>query len=235
MVSLMLSLSADARASLAAGDAALLRKVRALKSPGLSVMALAGEQDWVTSRESTLPKSLSQILQIQQRHALFDGLHLDIEPQLLSQWRSGDRAAVAAKYLDLLGRIRSATKGISLEVTTHPNYAEVNVGAQNFLRQIITVVDRVSLMAYRDQPAAAVSFARSAIAIFKQTGCSWRFGVLVNASREANISYAGTPSGTFQDDMIALDRSLRDEDAAGYAGLIFEDYRGLRTILQSSV
>jgi hypothetical protein len=229
---LMLSLGADVRSQLVDGDADLLGEVASLRHSGLTVAALGGEQDWLTRREATLPASLDEILNIQRQYAPFDGLHLDIEPQLLPAWKSGERSAVAAQYLQLLSRVRSASAGIQLEVTAHPSYAEVNVAGDTFLHQIVNQTDRISLMAYRDQPAAALNFARLALPIFKQSGSAWRFGVLANASREPDISYAETSSGQFQSDMVSLDRMLRAEATKGYEGLIFEDYRGMRSILE---
>jgi len=228
---LMLSMNASTRSSLASGDAGLLDRLGAFKRSGLTLMALGGEQDWLTRKESTLPTSLQELLQIQSQHAPFDGLHLDIEPQLLPDWKSGDRTSVGAQYLDLLARIRSAAGKQHLEVTAHPSYAEVDVSGGDLLHEVIKKVDCVALMAYRDQPDAAITFARNALPIFKSTGCSWRFGVLANSSKESGISYAGTSSSTFQADMLTLDGSLRAQGTSGYCGLIFEDYRGLNTIL----
>jgi len=228
---IMLSLSQDTRAALISGDAATLQKLDALRSGGLSVRALAGEQDWITRKATSLPRSLADVLEIARRHSAFDGLHLDVEPQLLPQWRSGDRSGVGQTYLALLSRIRKATSGMQLEVTAHPNYAEVQIDGQSLLARVIQTVDRVSLMAYRDEPAAAVSYARSAIAAFREARSSWHFGVLVNASKESSVSYYGTSDDDFQREMVTLDQSLRAEGTNGYLGLIFEDYRGLSKIL----
>jgi hypothetical protein len=57
--------------------------------------------------------------------------------------------------------------------------------------------------------------------------------VLVNPSKEANISYAGSSPRDFENAMVELDRSLRAQGSSGYAGLIFEDYRGMHTIVGS--
>ncbi len=228
---LALSLSQELRTALIGGDARVLRGLAGLRNGGTAVQALSGEQDWITRRQTSLPRSLSEILEIQQRQSAFNGLHLDIEPQLLAQWKNGDRSGVGKAYVDLLTRIRSATSGQRLEVTVHPNYAGVQLDGQSLLQRVVQIVDGVSLMAYRDKPSDAVRYAGEAISTFKETGCSWRFGVLVNASREAGVTYFGTSAADFRNDMVVLDSSLRQLGTNGFAGLIFEDYRGLRQIL----
>jgi hypothetical protein len=229
---IMLSLSKDARSSLARGDASLASQLRSMKMGGRSVWALMGEQDWVTSKKTSLPESLEDALQIQQRDALFDGFEFDIEPHLLPQWRAGDRQAVASQYLDLLSRIRSATGNNKMAVTAVPSYTELTMGdGKNLLWHIAHSVDRVSLMAYRDTPSAAIKYAQSSTAVFQSTKCPWRLGVLVNQSKESHVSYFGTPADQFKKDMVELDQSLRSAADGDYLGLIFEDSSGLSALL----
>jgi hypothetical protein len=229
---IMLSLSKDARSSLLAGDASVETQLRSLKTNGISVWALAGEQDWVTRKESALPKSLLDVLQLQQRDAFFDGFEFDIEPHLLPQWHAGDRVTVGREYLNLLSQIRGATAKTEIAVTVVPSYTEVAMDDGNsLLWHVVRTVDRVSLMAYRDTPASALKYGQSAIEVFNAAKCPWRFGVLVNQSKESHVSFFGTAADEFKKDMIALDQSLRAQSPAGYLGLIFEDSVGLMALL----
>jgi hypothetical protein len=229
---IMLSLSKDARSSLLAGDASVEAQLRSLKTNGVSVWALGGEQDWVTRKKSALPKSLLDVLQLQQRNAFFDGFEFDIEPHLLPQWHAGDRVTVGREYLNLLSQIRAATSKTELAVTVVPSYTEVAMDDGNsLLWHIVRTVDRVSLMAYRDTPSAALQYAQSSLDVFKAANSRWRFGVLVNQSKESHVSFFGTAADEFKKDMVELDQSLRAQSPAGYLGLIFEDYTGLKAML----
>jgi hypothetical protein len=231
----MLSMDAVTRAALLSGDDSTLQAMAAFQKSGVLVQALLGEADWIGASPTTLPTAVSEALEIHARHDIFAGLHLDVEPQSLAQWKAGNRATVAVEYLDLLSRIRAASGGVALEATVVPTYLEVTMpDGASLLSHVAGSVDGVALMAYRNTPDAAMRYARSAIQALPSSRCSWRFGVLVDKSDETGISYFGTDAATFQSDMVATDRAIRSGSAAGYEGLVFEDYAGLRAILAST-
>jgi hypothetical protein len=138
-------------------------------------------------------------------------------------------------HLALFETIARQARGVPLGAALHPIYAKMALpDGRNYLEALCHTLQSVSLMAYRNRPAATISWSQASIEIFERMRKPWRSGILVHSSREANISYAGRAQPAFIADMVALDRQLHGlSSSSSYRGLIFEDYKGLRAILDA--
>lgn len=231
----LLSLSAPVRARLLNEDDTLLSKLRDFRDGPIQLVALTGDPSWA-ERAGRMPRSLNELLQIQARHHLFDGLHLDIEPHALLAWREKDRrAGLLQGLIEFFDFIYKSALDLPLDAALPPQYADVVLeGGENALQSLTRRLSMVSLMAYRDTAHEVVEWAAPALRVLQKTGVPWRMGVLVHPTAERGTSYVGTPSDLFLADMARLDEMLRNSSAtATYRGLVFEDYDGLKELLGS--
>jgi hypothetical protein len=227
----LLSLSKPLLGALVAGDRETVAALTALRGAGLELVALVGEAEWVHRPDAVSP-AIAGILQLQARAPLFKAVQLDVEPHTLPDWHGAAQAEIAAAYLTFLDRIRRALGPLPLEATIHPSYAKIAVpGAPSLLASICTRIHEAGIMAYRNRPEAAVSFAAPAIDILEACGTPWRFGVLTHPSSADDLTYAGASFGAFSDAMVKFAHLFAARWPGGHGrGLVFEDYHGLTAI-----
>jgi hypothetical protein len=128
--------------SSASGDANIARSVRLLQVRGISVFALSGEPAWTFQHKAALAWAHRALAL-----APFDGLHLDVEPAALPHWRKHQQVLVA-DYLRLLDRL--APLGGPLEVDAQFAYGSITTPDGTFADDILSRVDAVTVMSYRD-------------------------------------------------------------------------------------
>lgn len=228
---LMIHFRKPARAELLDPALPALRILRDLKSQGCACFALAGEPQW--AEQARLPRTIADLVELQRRHLVFDGLHLDVEPHSLALWRQpGGRAALMQGVADLVQRTREAMPSkMSLQLALNPKYAlEGLARGEGFLDRIAAHIQEVSLMAYRDTPQRQIQAAQAAIARLQSLRLPWRMGVLSNPPKEPGVSYHGLQRPAFEAHMQQLWQELKSEPLC--QGLIFENYHSLRTLLQ---
>lgn len=226
---LMIHFRKDARAALLDASPAHIQVLRDLRERGCACIALAGEPQWAA--RDALPNTVAQLLAIERRHALFDGLHYDVEPHSLPRWREPDgKADLLGGLARLAQRTREALPAsMALQLALNPKHALTPMPGEAFLPRIAPYVQEVALMAYRDTPQRQVEAARLVIRELDALDVYWRMGVLSNPPKEPGVSYHGTPPDAFAQTMNELWRQIRAMPRC--RGLIFENYHSLRLLL----
>ena len=230
---LMIHFGKVARAKMRDPESPALRILRDLKLQGCDCFALAGEPQWAQRAE--LPNAIIELLELQRQHIVFDGLHLDVEPHSLPQWRQPGGSAVLMRGMaDLAIRTRDAMPSkMSLQLALNPKHAvQPLADGGSFFGRIAPHVQEVALMAYRDTPRRQLKAANDAAVQLRKLGLPWRMGVLTSSTEEVGVSYYGLPSESFEAQMHELWRELTLERQC--QGLSFENYHSMRTMLRSS-
>lgn len=124
------------------GDRNLKQSVRLLHGEGVEVFALSGEPKWTFRHKPALAWAHRAL-----RLAPFDGLHLDVEPHALKNWKR-DQQALVADYLGLLDKV-APLRG-SLDVDVQFAYGRIATPDGTFADDILQRVDGVTVMSYRD-------------------------------------------------------------------------------------
>ena len=235
---LFVSLPRWMRDQISAGDSQGVEAIRRLAVGGVRVLALAGDPSWA-KQPAVVPIPLRQILEFQSRFGLFAGLHLDVEPHTLPEWRSGEQARLdlSAGLAQFAKMAAVAGAGLPIEAALHPGLAAIrSESGANALEAVAGNLSVASIMAYRDNAADTIRRAASAVDILETAGIPWRLGVLVHETNEARTSFVGAPSREFLMSMRELDaRFRRKSDGALFRGLAFEDLAGLRHLLADDV
>ncbi|MFG1611017.1 hypothetical protein [Actinoplanes sp. NPDC049265] len=126
------------------GDLARLQDMRAQAGARqIKLYALGGDTSWVTNHAAALAWEKTAL-----KTGLFAGVHVDVEPYLLTAW-STDQQATLKAFLTMLDKMRAATS-LPLEADVPFWYGEYRVGNKNFADEVLRRVSAVTVMSYRD-------------------------------------------------------------------------------------
>ena len=136
-----------------------------MQKANIDVQALDGEPEWNTANFDTLWEWLSQYQQ-EYPASKFTALHLDVEPYLSALWEENEKKAIY-QYQELLQHAQQQVQdsGIKFEVDIPFWYDEVfynnTLGKGNLAEWVISKVDGVSIMAYRNTVSALKSITKN--------------------------------------------------------------------------
>lgn len=161
----------------------------ALRANGIAVSCLGGDPMWTVDHDTALNWAFRATTD-----ALFDGVHLDVEPWALPRWpeRAHD---LMGSYATL---VEEMTEVASLAVDLVPwlvnDHREVT-------SRIVRQCDSVTLLAYRDSATGILAEANGMLALCETPGTRRRIGV------ETQAPSSSIPSNTtFGDDGEAVMR-----------------------------
>ncbi|MGG0739674.1 amidase [Niallia taxi] len=161
---------------------------------GASKWALAGGQAYVDSMFTWL-KSYQKNSAANQR---FSGVHLDVEPYILTEWNT-DRDDVVLAYQKLIKRSSQLSTNLSLELSIDMPFwfDEITFantyGKSNLAKWAIKNTNSVTIMAYRNTATGVNginSLVKTEVQYAKDAGKSINIGVETGESAEgSNISF----------------------------------------------
>ncbi len=137
----------------------------ALRANGIAVSCLGGDPLWAVEHDVALNWAFRATAD-----AVFDGVHLDVEPWALPGWPK-DAAALMASYSVL---VEEMTEVAPLAVDLAPWLVDDH---RDVVTRVARQCDSVTVMAYRDDAASIVAAAAGMIAVCETAGTSYRVGV----------------------------------------------------------
>lgn len=204
-----------------------VKAVRFMAARGRRLFAVAGEPDWARG-VAEIPAHAALLIRLTQTTRLFDGLHFDVEPNALPEWRDPiARPRLAAHTLHFYEMIRAAAPGVDIDAAVNPIFATMTVRDGNFMRQLAERVDSVSLMAYRDSVTRAIDWARPAVREIIAAKRAWRMGVLAGDGEPGTSWKCALPARFIQAMKEFRERLDQDFPSSLCAGFAFQDYQGL--------
>jgi hypothetical protein len=226
-----LSILADDRDALEAGDATPLLALRAFGSAGLALYCVAGDPSWVERTRVDPPETVKKLLAVHATRGIFEGLALDVEPHTLPEWKDdGRKAALAQNYLALMSLIQSAAGVLNVAVlaTVHPTYAKYTPpsgSGETLLQSVARIVDATDLMAYRNSEATLESFGGAAMEQLAGIGKPWWLGVSTHTGSPPGTSYGSLPAARFFPAIDKTGADLAQRYPGSFQGISIEDYR----------
>lgn len=121
----------------------------------IEVYALGGSKSWVFD-DKKVEKFLAWVEQFQQQHGKLAGIHIDIEPYLLDQWKL-DQEAVVLAYFDAMSTIQAFTENQNLTFEADMPFWFNKISYDNSYGKgivsewVIDLADNTTLMAYRNK------------------------------------------------------------------------------------
>src|SRR5687768_5741501 len=206
-----------------------------LRSRHRRIHAMAGEPDWALG-PAGLPRHVDLLVRLQAIvPRLFDGIHLDVEPNALPDWAEpAAKARLIEGTLRFYDLVREHAPEISIDAAANPIFAGLSAAdGSNFLGQLALRVQSVSIMAYRNQVQSTLTWAAPAVVKVAASGKAWRMGVEVERNEpEPNTSWHKASRRQFEAAMTDLDRDIRKQfPRSGYAGIAFHSFDGMRALL----
>lgn len=186
---------------------------------------MAGEPDWAWGPPE-LPAHAVLLVRLAVETGLFDGLHLDVEPNALPDWNDTRPALIKGtlRFYDLL---RAAAPDQKIDIAVNPIFASLTTGGSNFMRELARRAGSLSIMAYRSDPRRALEWAAPAIARIEGVGRRWRMGAEVG-NAEPGATWRGTPPDRFSTAMADFDGLIvKRFQSPRYEGLALHDYDSL--------
>ena len=231
-----IAIGPDDRRSLLADPGAARGAFRPLGESGLGVRCLIGEGAWVRGKPGTLPGNLDQLLRLNDALFRFEGLLLDVEPQVLPEWKAGDRAPLVHGMLALLDTVRAAcrVRGLKLSAALAPWYTKTpdpDRPGMSLFDACLQRLDEALVMAYRNQPDAVVGFAGDALAALASHPIPCWIGLTTQHNNAASSTYYGLGLERLQADVAALYERLRAMPmGASIAGIALHQFSTLRDL-----
>ncbi len=239
IATIALSIAPAERQRLLADRAAAERAFAPLVQSGLAVRCMVGEGAWVRGAGTPLPTPIVELLAINDRVFRFQALLLDVEPQVLPEWKRGERAGLVRGTLGLLAATRAACaqRDMKLSAALAPWYTKTpdpDRAGLTFLDSCLARLDEALIMAYRNQPGTVLDFARDALAALAQRPIPCWIGLTTQANDAPGSTYAGLGTKRFMDDVTELHRRLQSGPAAPHiSGIAIHQYATLRQIMES--
>lgn len=198
--------------------------VRDARRHGMRVAWLTGDCSWILPGNDGAQIVLDRFNAYQQsvsEDARFYGLHLDVEPHQLSDFRN-DRPGYIQGFAELIVRTSAAAKQAGWEIEWDLPFwfdsdtAVIDGEEKALLRIAAESADTLTLMSYRDTAAAILNVSKEEIAAAKQGGCRIVCGCETHSSEGDSVSFMEEGKG----EMV---RQLADASAL-LAGTGLDEY-----------
>jgi hypothetical protein len=233
-----IAIAPDTRRRLLADPPAGRLAFRPFTEAGLVVRCMIGEGSWARDhRRGVLPANLAELLSLHDQLFRFDALLLDVEPQVLPEWKRGERAGLIRGTLGLFADARAAchARGLKLSAALAPWYTrnpDPDRSGMSFLDSCLERLDEALLMAYRNQPDAILDFAAEAIAAVARRPVRCWLGLTTQANNAPGSTYHGLGFDRLRRDVVALHARLQAEPSM--AGIAIHQYATLRDLARDA-
>jgi hypothetical protein len=159
----------------------------ALRAKGIAVSCLGGDPMWTVDHDTALNWAFRAMAD-----AVFDGVHLDVEPWALPRWPS-DAAHLMGSYATLVEEMTEvAPLAVDLVPWLMTDHREV-------VSHVVRQCGSIGVLAYRDRAAAILSEAGGLLSLCQAAGIRYRIGV------ETQSPTSAVPANTtFGDDGEAV-------------------------------
>jgi hypothetical protein len=213
------------------GHRAFLRLAHAR---GLRVDAMNGEPEWLYPERQAKPATfIDQIIRFNSTHApdeRFDGIHLDVEPQALMDWKKGKRGKIIRQYLEFLNwcRGKAQSGGVSLAVDIPVGFERIKVGSTNLAFKVTDLVDEIALMAYQGRAQRIIEVARPLIEAGNVRGKRVWVGVSPEPGRAGGTEPDRLSKSEFEDIVHQVEKANGEHPS--FVGVAIHDYRRYRKL-----
>jgi len=197
------------------GREKLANFIKRAKSKGLEVQLLLGEPTWIypENRENLL-KIISYINKFNRENPFkeFSGIHLDIEPHSLPEWKE-KKEQLSKFYLETLRDVKLST--------LIPVYADIPISYLNngLAERVLKLIDGVTLMNYTTNLNKLRQAAGDCQGLSRIYGKELTISLSVEENQPGYISFFHQPKEK-------LEQALRTLEEIGIRKVAFQDFKG---------
>ncbi|BFH61631.1 hypothetical protein [Paenibacillus azoreducens] len=203
---------------------------------GMKVDALDGAPEWaLESKRHKITDFIGWVKDYQQKAAAtekFHGIHVDIEPHVLANWKT-DQADVIRQWQSNILYLRSEADKLNLPLAADiafwlGNYKTAD-GKQSLSRFVIGQFDSVTIMSYRDTAAAIHQIAEQELKDAASLGKTAFTAVETRPSKEGRyISFHGVSLDVMNKQLVQLHDLAKVHPS--YAGIAIHDFDGWKDL-----
>jgi hypothetical protein len=230
--------------------------LKAAHAQNVRIHALTGDPSHTLSQKHdrvlACVDALIQFNQSSEPEARFDGLHLDIEPHGLPEWKEADmvaKAAILTQFVEVhakvSGRLKAANAGLIFGTDIvfwldkvlpdgSPVYAVSYQGvSRDPVQHLLGMVDHVAIMSYRctvEGRNGTIALVERTIAHADQTRAEVFVGVKMAKIGPPMESYFGRSEPEMQQDLQGIESAYRPH--VSYAGLAYFMYEAFKVMPQ---
>jgi hypothetical protein len=230
---------------------ALLREAT---KEGVTIHALDGKSEYIyppwPDRLAAQIQAIDEFNSTQPPNARFVGVHYDIEPHTLPEWKKDwdSRLVVCRAYLAALQTLARAAHAHGLEFSvdiafwygTSDKLKPFDVDGQSgsLLDHIAHIVDWVGIMSYRTKasgPNSILSVGEENISVMEKLGKKAWIGVNTkptNPKTPAETTFWSRPPAAFDQELKEVETQMASRK--GYGGLLIHSYEWYRNYLTNA-
>ena len=211
--------------------------IAAASAQGITVQALDGAPSWaLDSRRHELQATLDWITTYQQGASAdekFSGIHIDIEPYLLPEWRT-DQLTVIAGWQHSVESVVQAAHSLHIPASADIPFwlhtlltADKSATLSSWMMQ---QYDSITIMAYRDSASGILDVAEAQLAEGDAVGTPVYVGVETNPTSEGNtITFYEEGAAYLNNQLARVTKQAGKHDS--FAGIAVHDYAGWSTLV----
>lgn len=214
--------------------------IREAADRGIEVHALGGAPNWVLPQQQTKLYQFIQWVKTYNNSARpierFNGIHLDVEPYVLPQWRS-DPDTILGFWMDTVSgfveEVKSdsyLTTGVDLPVWLSGFSVRDGYGGRTTLSSwMIHKLDQVTLMAYIDNAQGIIKAVSNELDEAEKAGTPVIVGVETFNNYEPNSSFYAKGRTQMMSELNTVVQTLSSKSSfAGYAVHEYESWASLK-------
>jgi len=204
----------------------LLNFLTLAKSKDLSVQLLLGENSWI------YPENREKLLRVVKLFNNFnnfagadgfDGLHLDIEPHSLPDWKIR-RNDLVRMYLSTLVQVKEVSKK-PIIVDIPPNYIQIVLNGESLADKVLKISDGINVMAYFTN----IDFLKRISSIYSKLGTFYGKPVTISLSVERILD---DNHSFFNRNLYDLQRAIKTIENNGINSIAFQNFQCLSEYLR---
>ncbi|MCJ8011221.1 hypothetical protein MUG84_05600 [Paenibacillus sp. KQZ6P-2] len=210
--------------------------IKASSKLGIQVQALDGAPRWgLESERYRIDNFLSWVRAYQKEAAAsekFSGIHVDIEPHLLSQWKT-DQSDVIRQWQSNVLYLNSEAEKLQLPLSADipfwlSNYTAAD-GKTPLSRFMISQYDSVTIMSYRDSAAAINSIAKKELEEATALGKQALAAVETKPSSEGDFLTFYEEGAAYMNEQLVQLHELAKVNPS-YNGIAIHDFDGWKDL-----
>ena len=191
----------------------------ALRANGIAVSCLGGDPLWTIDHDAALNWAFRATTD-----AVFDGVHLDVEPWALPGWPQ-DASKLMASYASLIEEVAEVAQlAVDLAPWLVRDHREI-------IGRIVRQCDSVTVLAYRNTAADILAAAREMLQLCESQERRCRIGVETQPPSSAipsNTTFGGDGEAAMDRELAEVARRLEPRLFGGFAVHHLDSWRTMR-------
>lgn len=214
--------------------------IRQASAQGIEVHALDGNSAWalLTQRDklTTLFKWIANYQASAGTNEKFAGIHVDIEPYLLSQWTTNQKSVISQWQGNVQYMVQQANElklPIAADLPFWLNNFKVPDGTSTLSSWMLKQYSSVTLMSYRDTGSGVFNAAKAILAEGAALGKKVLTGVETNNTPEGDAISFYEEGADFMNQELSKLQELA-QTYSSFGGLAVHDYTGWKALVEKS-